>query len=157
VLRGLLAKAFTPAAMDAMRPDIERLAAELAAAIPTGQEIDIVEAITTPLPVAVIAGMMGVPSGRWISSAGRTPSWASRRSPSKGGRIKMLMELRAYFAEVATERRASPADDLISALTRAGDTTETLTDDQVVGFCALLMIAGNETTTNLLGNRTGLD
>jgi len=64
VLRGLLAKAFTPAAMEAMRPAIEALAAELAAAIPAGAEIDVVAAITAPLPVAVIAGMMGVPPER---------------------------------------------------------------------------------------------
>jgi cytochrome P450 len=62
------------------------------------------------------------------------------------------MELRTYFAELAAARRAAPGDDLVSALTRAAEAGETLTDDQVVGFCILLMIAGNETTTNLLGN-----
>lgn len=153
VLRGLLAKAFTPAAMEAMRPNIERLAADLAAAIPKGREIDIVEAMTTPLPVAVIAGMMGVPAERAMDFK----RWSNaimgiQENPFEGERIKMLMELRAYFAQVAAERRAAPGEDLISALTRASDTTETLTDEQVVGFCILLMIAGNETTTNLLGN-----
>ena len=153
VLRGLLAKAFTPAAMEAMRPNIERLAADLAAAIPKGREIDIVEAMTTPLPVAVIAGMMGVPSARAMDFK----RWSNaimgiQENPFEGERIKMLMELRAYFAQVAAERRAAPGEDLISALTRASDTTETLTDEQVVGFCILLMIAGNETTTNLLCN-----
>ena len=62
------------------------------------------------------------------------------------------MELRAYFAQIAAERRAAPGEDLISALVQASDAAETLSDDQVVGFCILLMIAGNETTTNLLGN-----
>src|SRR3569833_2751193 len=64
VLRALLAKAFTPAAMEAMRPYVEDLARELAAAIPAGEEIDVVAAITSPLPVAVVARMMGVPGGR---------------------------------------------------------------------------------------------
>ncbi len=153
VLRGLLAKAFTPAAMEAMRPAIEQLANDLATAIPTGREIDVVEAMTTPLPVAVIAGMMGVPKERAMDFK----RWSNaimgiQENPFEGERIRMLMELRAYFAEVAAERRAAPGDDLISALTRVGEATETLTDDQVVGFCILLMIAGNETTTNLLGN-----
>jgi len=153
VLRGLLAKAFTPAAMEAMRPAIEQLANDLAAAIPMGQEIDIVEAMTTPLPVAVIAGMMGVPNERAMDFK----RWSNaimgiQDNPFEGERIRMLMELRGYFSGVAAERRAAPGDDLISALTRVGDTTETLTDDQVVGFCILLMVAGNETTTNLLGN-----
>jgi cytochrome P450 len=153
VLRGLLAKAFTPAAMEAMRPDIERLANDLAAAIPKGQQIDIVEAMTAPLPVAVIAGMMGVPAERAVDFK----RWSNaimgiQDNPFEGGRIQMLMELRAYFADVAAERRAAPGSDLISALAKVSDTTETLSDAQVVGFCTLLMIAGNETTTNLLGN-----
>ncbi|HXQ11387.1 MAG TPA: cytochrome P450 [Caulobacteraceae bacterium] len=153
VLRGLLAKAFTPTAMEAMRPNIERLARGLAAAIPMGQEVDIVEAMTTPLPVAVISGMMGVPRERAMDFK----RWSNaimgiQDNPFEGDRIKMLMELRAYFTNLAAERRASPGADLVSDLTKVGDTTETLTDDQVVGFCILLMIAGNETTTNLLGN-----
>jgi len=153
VLRGLLAKAFTPAAMEAMRPTIERLAKNLAAAIPMGREIDVVEAMTSPLPVAVIAGMMGVPSDRAMDFK----RWSNaimgiQDNPFEGERIRMLMELRAYFTALAAERRASPGDDLVSALTQSSDTTEVLTDDQVVGFCILLMIAGNETTTNLLGN-----
>jgi cytochrome P450 len=153
VLRGLLAKAFTPSAMEAMRPAIEQMAADLAAAIPTGREVDIVEMMTTPLPVAVIAGMMGVPAERAMDFK----RWSNaimgiQDNPFEGDRIKMLMELRGYFASLAAERRADPGDDLISALTKVKDTTETLSDDQVVGFCILLMIAGNETTTNLLGN-----
>jgi len=152
-LRGLLAKAFTPAAMEAMRPDIERLASDLADAIPRGREVDIVEKMTSPLPVAVIAGMMGVPNERAMDFK----RWSNaimgiQENPFDGERIGLLMELRAYFAKVAAERRAAPGEDLISALTKVSDSTYTLTDDQVVGFCVLLMIAGNETTTNLLGN-----
>ena len=153
VLRGLLAKAFTPGAMEAMRPAIARLAADLAAAIPAGQEVDIVEAMTTPLPVAVIAGMMGVPEARAMDFK----RWSGaimgiQDNPFEGQRIATLMELRSYFAGLAAERRAAPGDDLVSALIRARETSEALSDDQVVAFCILLMIAGNETTTNLLGN-----
>src|SRR4029077_13865980 len=57
-----------------------------------------------------------------------------------------------YFAGLAAERRAAPGDDLVSALTKAREQGDMLTDEQVVGFCMLLMLAGNETTTNLLGN-----
>jgi cytochrome P450 len=153
VLRSLLAKAFTPAAMEAMRPDIERLARELTAALPAGEEIDIVEQLTTPLPVAVIAGMMGVPPDR----AADFKRWSNavvgiQEGAFDASRIPSLMQLRGYFAELAVERRANPGEDLVSALTKVRDTTETLSDDQVVAFCILLMIAGNETTTNLLGN-----
>jgi cytochrome P450 len=153
-LRGLLAKAFTPAAMDGMRPDIERMAAELAESIPTGEEVDIVARLTSPLPVAVIAGMMGVPAERRADFRRWSNAILGIQGPDAfdAERIKTLMELRGYFAGLAAERRAAPGADLVSALTRVGDAAETLSDDQVVGFCILLMIAGNETTTNLLGN-----
>ncbi|HUO87663.1 MAG TPA: cytochrome P450 [Rhizomicrobium sp.] len=153
VLRALLAKAFTPAAMEAMRPYVEQLARELAAAIPAGAAIDAVAAITSPLPVAVIARMMGVEANR----AADFRRWSNALVDIQGGpvapeRIKAVMELRAYFAGVAAERREKPGDDLISAMTRVRETSETLSDDQIVAFCILLMVAGNETTTNLLGN-----
>ena len=152
-LRGLLAKAFTPAAMETMRPAIEQLASELADAIPRGVEVDIVAALTTPLPVAVIAGMMGVPEERRTDFK----RWSNavlgiQSGPIEADRIALLMELRAYFAQLAEARRSEPGDDLVSALTKASEAGETLSDMQVVGFCILLMIAGNETTTNLLGN-----
>jgi cytochrome P450 len=152
-LRGLLAKAFTPAAMETMRPAIEQLADELADAIPRGEEVDIVAAMTTPLPVTVIARMMGVPEARRADFK----RWSNavlgiQAGPIDGDRIGLLLKLRDYFAKVAEARRAAPGDDLVSALTKAREDGETLSDDQVVGFCILLMIAGNETTTNLLGN-----
>jgi cytochrome P450 len=153
VLRGLLAKAFTPAAMEQMRPAIEQMANDLARAIPAGAEIDIVEMMTTPLPVAVIAGMMGVPSERAIDfKRWSNAIFGIQDGPFTAERMKTLMDLRAYFAQLSAERRANPGADLVSAMTKVTDTTETLTDDQIVGFCILLMIAGNETTTNLLGN-----
>lgn len=153
VLRALLAKAFTPAAMEDMRPAIEGMARDLVAAIPAGMNVDIVAALTTPLPVAVIAGMMGVPRERERDFK----RWSNamigiQESPFESDRIKTLMELRTYFSNLAAERRTAPGDDLVSAMTRANDATETLNDEQIVGFCMLLMIAGNETTTNLLGN-----
>jgi cytochrome P450 len=154
VLRALLAKAFTPAAMEAMRPYVEDLARDLAAAIPVGEEIDVVAAITSPLPVAVIARMMGVPGEhaadfrRWSNAIVGIQS-----GPFAPERLQAIMELRTYFAGVAAERRASsPGEDLISAMTRVSDTSEALSDDQIMAFCILLMVAGNETTTNLLGN-----
>jgi cytochrome P450 len=153
VLRRLLAKAFTPAAIETLRPDIEQMARDLAASIPDGVEVDIVETMTTPLPVAVIAGMMGVPADR----AADFKRWSMatlglQDGMGQGARLETLTQLRAYFSDLVAQRRQAPAGDLISALTKVSDTNETLSDDQVVGFCILLMVAGNETTTNLLGN-----
>ena len=152
-LRGLLAKAFTPAAMQGMRPAIELMAHELVAAIPAGEDVDIVAALTTPLPVSVIAGMMGVPAERY----GDFKRWSDALvfltyEPMDAENAATLMQLQGYFAGLAAERRAAPRDDLVSALTKARDEDDTLNDEQVVGLCMLLMLAGNETTTNLLGN-----
>lgn len=152
-LRGLLAKAFTPAAMQGMRPAIAQMAYELVAAIPAGEEVDIVAALTTPLPVSVIAGMMGVPADRHADFK----RWSDALvfltyEPMDAEHAATLMQLQGYFAGLAAERRASPGDDLVSALTKARDAGDTLDDEQVVGLCMLLMLAGNETTTNLLGN-----
>ena len=152
-LRGLLAKAFTPAAMESMRPAIRQMARDLVAAIPAGEDVDIVAALTTPLPVSVIAGMMGVPPGRH----GDFKRWSNAivfltYGEIDAERIAALAELQSYFAALAEERRAAPGDDLVSALTKAREAGDMLMDVQIVGLCMLLMLAGNETTTNLLGN-----
>ena len=153
LLRGLLAKAFTPAAIEAMRPRVAQLAHDLVAAIPSGEETDIVPALTTPLPLAVISGMMGVPTDRsgdfrrWSAALVRT-TYELLDEPT----LASLMELRSYFESVAAERRAAPGEDLVSALTKAREAGGMLTDEQVVAFCILLMVAGNETTTHLLSN-----
>ena len=153
LLRGLLAKAFTPAAIEAMRPAVVQLAHDLVTAIPADEETDIVAALTAPLPVAVISGMIGVPAERyddfrrWSAALIRTTYEMLDEAT-----IAELMALRSYFEGVATERRAAPGDDLVSALIRAREQHDMLTDEQVVNFCILLMVAGNETTTHLLSN-----
>jgi cytochrome P450 len=154
ILRSLLAKAFTSAAMESMRPAIERMAHDLVAAIPAGQEIDVVRALTTPLPIAVISGMMGVPEER--SEEFKRWSMAlmgvTEVALSPAERAKLVTEAMAYFSELSASRRLAPGDDLISAMTKVSESKEMLSDAQVVGFCILLMVAGNETTTNLLSN-----
>jgi len=152
-LRGMLAKAFTPASIEAMRPAVEELARELVARIPGDQEVDIVAALTTPLPVAVIAGMLGVPeSGHTSFKRWSDAIVGIQDSPISPERIHALAELRGYFVELVERRKREPSDDLISTLLRVRGSEESLSDAQVVGFAILLMIAGNETTTNLLGN-----
>ncbi len=151
-LRALVNKAFTPSRIAAMQPDIDQLAADLVAAMPEG-ECEVVEALTSPLPVTVIARMLGVPE----ADRARFRRWSDaivgiQDDPMGGERMKTMMELRTYFLSVVAERRVRPAGDLISAVAAADASGVRLPDDQVVGFILLLLIAGNETTTNLLGN-----
>jgi cytochrome P450 len=152
-LRALVSKAFSPGRIEAMRPEIEAIAASLTAAIEVGRDVDIVAALTMPLPVTVIARMLGIPEEdgptfkRWSDAI-----TGLMDNPMSGGRLQTLKELERYFAGVLEARRARPGEDLISALARASEAGVSLSDEEVVGFATLLLIAGNETTTNLLGN-----
>ena len=152
-LRGLLAKAFTPARIAQLRPEIEALAAQLVAALPSGSEVDAVAALTMPLPVTVIARMMGIPE----SDGERFKRWSNAITGVGGGplspeRAQAVAELREFFLQVLADRRARPGGDLVSALARAEEASVQLSDEEIVGFSILLLIAGNETTTNLLGS-----
>jgi cytochrome P450 len=152
-LRGLVSKAFSPARMEAMKPEIEAIARSLASRIEVGQDVDIVSALTTPLPVTVIARMLGIPE----ADNARFKRWSDAitglmDNPMAGERMQTLGELRSYFLDALAARRRSPGEDLISALANADEAGVSLSDEEVVGFSTLLLIAGNETTTNLLGN-----
>jgi cytochrome P450 len=152
-LRGLLSKAFTPAMIEAMRPWVQSLAHDLVAEIEPGQEVEVVAALTTPLPVTVIARMMDIP----MSDSDRFKEWSNalvglQDNPMEGDRMAKVAELGAYFAGIIAGRRKALGDDLISALIRADEQGVALSDQEIVGFCILLLVAGNETTTNLLGS-----
>ena len=152
-LRGLLSKAFTPGRIAQMRPEVTALAADLVAGIEPEREVDIVEALTMPLPVTVIARMMGIPE----ADRERFKRWSNAITGLMGGplnpdRGQAMLELRGFFTEVIAQRRAAPGNDLVSALTRAEEAGVQLSDDEIVGFSILLLVAGNETTTNLLGS-----
>ena len=152
-LRGLVNKAFTVRRLKQMSDQVDEIARQLVAKIPAGQPVDIVSALTTPLPVAVISEMMGIPVDRaedfkrWSDALTGTLAGASI-----GDRQSEIFEMSAYFASLIPERRANPGDDLISAVANAVIDGNVLEDGYIIGFCILLLIAGNETTTNLLGN-----
>jgi cytochrome P450 len=152
-LRSLLSKAFSPGRIAQMRPEISALADGLVSQIPAGREVDIVAALTMPLPVTVIARMLGIPEAdgerfkRWSDSLTGMPA-----GPMGAERAPAVLELRDYFLQVLVDRRAAPGADLVSALARAEEAGVHLSDDEIVGFSMLLLIAGNETTTNLLGS-----
>jgi len=152
-LRGLVDRAFTRRMLKLMEGWVESLADEMVAALPEGTPVDIVQALTIPLPVAVISRMMGIPAERsedfkrWSDALTGTLAGVSLED-----RMKDVMEMSMFFASLIPLRRAAPGDDLVSAVVNAEIDGQRLTDQEIVGFCVLLLIAGNETTTNLLGN-----
>lgn len=155
-LRGLVSKAFSPRAIDSWRPRIEGLAHELLDALPAQGEMELVEALASPLPVVVIAELLGVP----VEDRERFRAWSEDVAASLGDggpeaarrSQRASDELGEYMLGIADDRRAAPRDDLISALVAAEDGDDRLSRDELASTCVLLLVAGNETTTKLIGN-----
>jgi hypothetical protein len=154
-LRRLVSKAFSAQRIASLSDQITRMANELLDASGRGQ-VELMGAYAVPLPMRVIAGMLGIPGDdypsfkRWSEAV---VAYAGIPAEERGRRIQ---ELYGYLDRVVAERRAKPEEDLISALTQAEVDGESLSDQQIRSFAALLLIAGNETTTNLIGNMMAL-
>lgn len=151
VLRRLVREPFTPRAVAALEPKIRRIAEGcIDDLLAHGTEADFVRDVAVPLPVTVIAEMLDIPIGRrddfkrWSDNLALSVGSTTELDPGTAG------EMYSFFDELVRARSEHPGDDLMSRLIRgAGDE---LTAVEVVVFCQLLLVAGNETTTNLLGN-----
>jgi cytochrome P450 len=156
-LRTLVTQAFTPRAVEALTPRIHAIVNEyLDAVYPSGQ-MDVIEQLGYPLPVIVIAELLGVP----VEDRAKFKNWSDIvvSLADLGGEIDYeafnnaaVMEMSAYFFNMIEQRRVNPSDDLISGLLQAEVDNERLSMIELLGFCALILVAGNETTTNLIGN-----
>jgi cytochrome P450 len=152
---------FTPRAVRKQRPDIERIAIEVldGAAPPcaTG-ELDFVERVAAPFPLAVIAWVLGVPRDdwallfRWTNEViGKEDPEYRRPGETPGATAKRARgELHAYFGDLLEQRRHEPREDLVSELLRGEIDGAPLTEPQLVAYCELLVEAGNETTRNAI-------
>ena len=156
-LRALVNKAFTPKAVADLEPRIRRMTRTLldAAADPSG--FDLMETLANPLPVMVIADMLGVP----VEDRAQFREWSNRRArilePTVSRREFRIAEeasksLDEYFLSIIKARRIVPRDDIISALIQVEEAGDRLTEGEMLGLLRLLLVAGNETTTNLIGN-----
>jgi cytochrome P450 len=156
-VRGLVSKAFTPRMVQSLRPDIRRLMDGLVDAVAGAGEIDLIAAIAEPLPVAVIATMLGIPEADqhllrpWSADIcgmyELDPSEEAARTA-----VRACVEFSDYLRELSRERRARPKDDLISALAQVAEAGERLTEDELIGTVVLLLNAGHEATVNVTGN-----
>jgi cytochrome P450 len=158
-LRKLVNKAFTPRMVAALEPRIREIIAQLLDQIAEkGGEFDLVHDFSTPLPLMVIAQMLGIEPDRyrefkqWSDDMIRATG-GEEVTPAERERLRRSMDdLRAYFEQAIAERRGNPRDDLISALVRAEEDHHQLTAREVLAMCLLLLLGGNETTTNLIGS-----
>nr|BFE30947.1 cytochrome P450 [Actinomadura rugatobispora] len=157
-LRRLVSKAFTARMVEGLRPMIRALAEELAGALAAGGGGDLVAELAEPLPVNVIAEMLGVPAEDrpllrpWSADIcgmfELNPSEEAQRTA-----VRAAVEFSGYLRGLARARRDVPRDDLISALAQVVDEGgDRLTEDELIGTCVLLLNAGHEATVNATGN-----
>jgi cytochrome P450 len=149
--RRLVNRAFTLRRVEALEPWIAEIAKTLLDQMGESEH-DVVESYTVPLPVKVIARLLGIPGEDYATFKRWSDAFLSTMPVQADERFQDLQEMMAYFGRMAAARRAHGADDLISALVEANVEGEALQDWEILGFCILLLIAGNETTTNLIGN-----
>ncbi len=151
-LRALVNRAFTTRALKDMEEGVAALAHDMVGRLEASGPIDIAETLTIPLPIRVIADLMGIPGERAAEFKRWSDAVTLTTDMSEEEREKDIMELFDFFQAMIPERRAQPGEDLVSRLVTAEVDGDVLSDEDVVGFAILLLIAGNETTTNLLSN-----
>ncbi len=165
-MRGLVVKAFTPRLVDALEPRIAAVTNDLLDAADTTGRFDLVDALSHPLPIIVIADLLGVPIEdqptfrRWAeallgdASAPDSPAIPDEQQIAAmfDAMAPTLSAMNDYLLDHIRQRRQRPADDLIGLLVAAETDGQGLTDPEIVGFAATLLLAGHITTTATLGN-----
>jgi len=156
-LRRLVLEAFTPRTVERLRDRVQAIVDGLLADCIGGGDVDLVEALLEPLPVTVIAELLGIPEADrsrlrpWSRDICRmyelAPSEASARLA-----VAASVEFSAYLRALARERRVRPGDDLISGLAAAAADGDRLTEDELIGTCVLLLNAGHEASVNGAAN-----
>ena len=156
-VRRLVQKTFTPRMVDSLRPVIAAIVGRLVDDVRGSGEFDLISRVAEPLPVEVIAEMLGVPEADrhllrpW--SAEICLMYELNPSEEYGRRaVRASEEFSTYLRELSRERRRAPREDLISALAQVVDEGDRLTEDELVGTCVLLLNAGHEATVNATGN-----
>jgi cytochrome P450 len=158
-LRALVSKAFTPRAVERLRPRVEVIVAELLERVAGAGAMDVAEDLAYPLPVTVICELFGVPE----PDRDRFRAWSRAlvhlldplvAADSLERALQARLALHGYLRELIAERRAHPAGDLLTALIAAEDQGRQLSEGELVSMCVLLLVAGHETTVNLIANGT---
>ena len=158
-LRKLVARVFTPRAIERLRPEVQSLVDAALADVGPSDAFDLIETLAFPLPFQVISHMLGMPEGDTEQLRDWSHQLAGTLDPILDEdqlRSSMLaaMHMRAHLTEVIAWKRANPADDLLSGMIEQSDDGDALSDEELLDQVVLLFIAGHETTVNLIGNGT---
>jgi cytochrome P450 len=163
-LRALIAKAFTPKSIADLEPRIRELSREFLSKVIERGEMDVATDLSAPLPMMVIAEMIGIPSADWsrfrhwsdvilkLTYTMRGMEADAEAATAISGFTTVSSEMDAYLAEMIEQRRAAPRDDLLTRLVEAEVDGERLARAEILGFFQLLVVGGQETTTNLINN-----
>jgi pimeloyl-[acyl-carrier protein] synthase len=157
-LRALVNLAFTPKIVKDLEPRIRQIIAELFDQVRDRRRMDFMPDFAVPLPVIVIAELLGVPVEdrfdfrQWSNVFATSVDAVKANENSIKEGEDAAQQLMEYFKDLIKQRRAQPKGDLISALILVRDGGDRLTEEELLGMCQLLLIAGHETTVNLLGN-----
>lgn len=152
-LRKLISSGFTPRQIRALTPVVRQLVDEIVDPLESGRSVEFAETVAAPLPTRMIAEMLGAPSDDWEQFRTWSDAVVGVSDPDVVDDTgEALVELHEYFSELIASRRRSSArgDDIISTLLEAEVGGERLSDDDLYKFCWLLLVAGNETTRNLI-------
>ena len=162
-LRKLVSKAFTPRRVAGLRPRVEAITAALLDALEAraaelkeaggDDAVDLIEEFAFPLPVTVICELLGVP----VQDRAQFRAWSNAvvaSSPEPGTFRAAGEAMFGYFTRLVAAKRASPADDMVSALVEARDSGDSLNERELISMLFLLLVAGHETTTNLIASGT---
>ncbi len=156
-VRGLVSQAFNQRAVEAFRPRIQAVADQLLDAVADRDGFDLIADYAAPLPTIVIAEMLGVDP----RDQARFKAWSDalahvfnpRRTPEQDTElVESEMGLAGYLQQIVDARRRTRGTDMVSALVSAEESSDRLTEREIIGICRLLLVAGNVTTTDLIGN-----
>lgn len=158
-LRGLVQKAFTPKMVEALRPRVQAVVDGLLDQAAAAGSLEVVEGLAYPLPVVIICEMLGVPAADHEEFKGWSRELARSLDPDFGVDAAVLAARQAaadafvdYFKALIATRREHPRDDLLSALIAAEEAGDRLNEEELLSTLILLLVAGHETTVNLIAN-----
>lgn len=156
-LRKLVARVFTPRAIERLRPEVQRLVDEALAGIEPGNTFDLIPTLAFPLPFQVISFMLGMPDGDTDELRDWSHTLAGTLDPMLDqAQIERAFDasraMRAHLTGVIAWKREHPGDDLLTGMIAESEDGDVLTDDELLDQVTLLFIAGHETTVNLIGN-----
>jgi cytochrome P450 len=161
-LRKLVSKAFVPKVVKALEPDITALVDSLLDKVEEQGSFDVIADLAYPLPVAVICRLLGVPiedepqfghaSALLAAALDPVTSFTGQAPDTFDEMLNAGLWLRDYLRELIVRRRSDPGDDLMSGLIHVEESGDQLTEEEIVATCNLLLVAGHETTVNLVAN-----